>query len=124
MQLGRSTVARLLGRLGLARLQQLTPRARAQRYEYARPGELLHVDAKSSPASAHRSLNGSSISATVKGTGATANNPAPTLSALSPTSATAGGPAFTLMVTGTNFVSGYTVRWNGNARTTTLVSAT
>lgn len=46
VQLGRSTVARLLGRLGLARLQQLTPRPPAQRYEYARPGELLHLDAK------------------------------------------------------------------------------
>ena len=46
VQLGRSTVARLLGRVGLARLQQLTPRPPAQRYEYARPGELLHIDAK------------------------------------------------------------------------------
>ena len=68
--------------------------------------------------------NGSSISVTVKGTGATVNNPAPTLTALSSTSATAGGPAFTLTVTGTNFVSGSTVRWNGSARTTTFVSAT
>jgi transposase InsO family protein len=46
VQLGRSTVARLLGRLGLARLQWLAPRPPAQRYEYARPGELVHVDAK------------------------------------------------------------------------------
>ena len=46
VQVGRSTVARLLGRLGLARLQSLTPRPPTQRYEYARPGELLHVDAK------------------------------------------------------------------------------
>jgi transposase InsO family protein len=46
VQLGRSTVARLLGRVGLARLQQLTPRPPVRRYEYARPGELLHVDAK------------------------------------------------------------------------------
>ena len=46
VQLGRSTVARLLGRLGLARLQQLTAHAPTQRYEYAQPGELLHVDAK------------------------------------------------------------------------------
>jgi len=68
--------------------------------------------------------NGSSISVTVKGTGATANNPAPTLSALSPTSVTAGGPAFTLTMNGSNFVSGSTVRWNGSARTTTFVSST
>ena len=46
VHLGRSTVARLLSRLGLARLQQLAPCPPAQRYEYARPGELLHVDAK------------------------------------------------------------------------------
>jgi transposase InsO family protein len=46
VQLGRSTVARLLTRLGLARLQHLTPPPPAQRYEYARPGELVHVDAK------------------------------------------------------------------------------
>ena len=53
-----------------------------------------------------------------------ANGPAPTVSSLSPNSATAGGPAFTLTVNGTNFVSGSSVRWNGAARTTTLVSAT
>jgi Domain of unknown function (DUF4082)/Galactose oxidase-like, Early set domain/IPT/TIG domain/Kelch motif len=50
--------------------------------------------------------------------------PAPTLSALSPNSAQAGSPAFTLTVTGTNFVSGATVKWNGAARTTTFGSAT
>ena len=49
--------------------------------------------------------------------------PTPTLSALSPSSAPAGGPAFTLTVTGANFVSGATVRWNGGNRTTTFVSA-
>jgi transposase InsO family protein len=46
LQLGRSTVARLLGRLGLARLRQLEPGGPAQRYECAQPGELLHVDTK------------------------------------------------------------------------------
>jgi Domain of unknown function (DUF1929) len=48
----------------------------------------------------------------------------PTLSSLSPTSAAAGGPAFTLTVNGTNFVNGAVVNWNGNARATTLVSGT
>jgi hypothetical protein len=52
------------------------------------------------------------------------NNPAPTLTSISPNSATAGGQAFTLTVTGTNFVSGSIVRWNGNNRTTTYVSTT
>ena len=54
----------------------------------------------------------------------TINNPAPTLTTLSPTSATAGGAAFTLTVTGTNFVSGSKVQWNGANRTTTYVSST
>ena len=43
---------------------------------------------------------------------------------LSPGSAAAGGPAFTLTVNGSNFVSGSVVRWNGANRTTTFVSAT
>ena len=49
---------------------------------------------------------------------------APTVTGLSPSVATAGGAAFTLTVTGTNFVSGAKVRWNGSDRTTTFVSAT
>jgi YVTN family beta-propeller protein len=53
-----------------------------------------------------------------------ANNPVPTLGAISPISATAGGAAFTLNVTGTNFISSSMVRWNGAALTTTFVSAT
>jgi len=48
----------------------------------------------------------------------------PTISSLNPSSATAGGAAFTLTVNGTNFVNGSTVRWNGANRTTTYVSAT
>ncbi len=47
---------------------------------------------------------------------------APALTSLSPTSATAGGAAFTLTVNG-NFVSGAVVNWNGSALTTTYVSA-
>lgn len=43
---------------------------------------------------------------------------------MSPSTATAGGPAFTLTVNGSNFVSGAVVRWNGVPRTTTFVSAT
>jgi hypothetical protein len=51
-------------------------------------------------------------------------NPVPTLSTLAPSSALRGGPAFTLTVTGSGFVSRSTVRWNGSNRTTTFVSAT
>ena len=50
--------------------------------------------------------------------------PVPGLTTLSPNSATAGGPAFTLTVNGSNFVSGSVVQWNGTVRTTTFVSAT
>ena len=50
--------------------------------------------------------------------------PAPTLTLLSPSSVTAGGAAFTLTVTGTNFVSGSVVQWNGSALTTSFVSST
>ena len=49
---------------------------------------------------------------------------APTVTGLSPSVATAGAAAFTLTVTGTNFVSGAKVRWNGSDRVTTFVSAT
>jgi hypothetical protein len=49
---------------------------------------------------------------------------APTIASISPTSAIAGGAAFTLTVNGTNFVSGSTVNLNSNAQTTTFVNAT
>jgi len=51
----------------------------------------------------------------------TVNNPAPLLTSLSPSSATAGGPAFTLAVIGSNFIPGSVVRWNGSARMTTFI---
>ncbi len=54
----------------------------------------------------------------------TVNNPAPTLSSLSPNSAFKGDPAFTLTITGTNFVNGSIVRWNGLDRVTTFISST
>jgi len=54
-----------------------------------------------------------------------ANNPVPTITTLSPTSATAGGAAFTLTVNGTGFVtSSSVVNWNGTNRKTTFVNAT
>ena len=48
----------------------------------------------------------------------------PSLTSISPSSATVGGAAFTLTVNGSNFVSGNVVKWNGAARTTVFVSAT
>jgi len=53
-----------------------------------------------------------------------APNPVPTISALAPSTATAGGPAFTLTVTGGGFITSSVVRWNGNDRATTFISAT
>ena len=44
--LSRATVARTLGQLGLARLPALDAPAPGRRYEWARPGQLLHVDIK------------------------------------------------------------------------------
>lgn len=51
-------------------------------------------------------------------------NPVPAITALNPTSVAAGGPAFTLIVTGTGFVQGSVVRFNGQDRATTYLSAT
>ena len=52
------------------------------------------------------------------------NNPAPTITSLSPNSAVAGAAAFTLTVAGTNFLSSSAVQWNGSARPTMYVSST
>ncbi len=54
----------------------------------------------------------------------TQNNPVPTLTTLAPTQALAGSGAFTLMVTGTNFINGSVVRWNGNNKLTTFIDST
>jgi hypothetical protein len=45
------------------------------------------------------------------------------ISSLSPSSALEGGPAFTLTVNGTGFLSGAVVQWNGSALATSFVSA-
>jgi uncharacterized delta-60 repeat protein len=51
-------------------------------------------------------------------------NPAPTISSLSPNSAVAGSGALTLVVTGTGYVSGSVVQFNGSALPTVFGSAT
>lgn len=51
-------------------------------------------------------------------------NPPPSIASLSPSSAPVNGPAFTLSVSGSNFVNGAVVRWNGANRPTSYVSAT
>lgn len=54
----------------------------------------------------------------------TVNNPAPSLTAISPSTVVAGGAAFTLTLSGGNFVSGSLVQVNGSGRPTTFVSNT
>jgi transposase InsO family protein len=44
--MARSTVSAVLVRLGLSRLRYLTPPEPVRRYEWQRPGELVHVDIK------------------------------------------------------------------------------
>jgi uncharacterized protein (TIGR03437 family) len=51
-------------------------------------------------------------------------NPMPALASINPTRVTVGGAAFTLTVTGTNFINASTIRWNGADRATTFISAT
>jgi hypothetical protein len=48
----------------------------------------------------------------------------PTVTSITPSSAVAGGAAFTLTVNGTNFTSTSVVQWNGSNRTTTFVDST
>ena len=58
------------------------------------------------------------------GTHSLSPNPLPSISSISPSSATAGGPALTLTVNGTNFVAESTIQWMGSNRATAYLSAT
>jgi hypothetical protein len=55
---------------------------------------------------------------------APANNPAPTITSISPTNVLAGSPSQTLTVTGTGYISSTAATLNGAALQTTYVSAT
>src|SRR5579872_6982900 len=52
------------------------------------------------------------------------NAPVPAVTSVSPSSAKAGGTAFTLTVSGSAFLTSSVIQWNGNNRTTTYASAT
>ncbi|TSC59509.1 MAG: Uncharacterized protein LiPW15_814 [Parcubacteria group bacterium LiPW_15] len=52
------------------------------------------------------------------------SSPAPTLTCISPSSALAGGSAFTLTVNGTNFLPSSVIYWGGSPLTTTYASTT
>src|SRR5206468_12267326 len=54
----------------------------------------------------------------------TTRRPAALASSIPPSTAAVGSGAFTLTVTGTNFVASSVVRWNASNRTTTFVSST
>ena len=75
---------------------------------------LFEGDAEGTP----RAVAGFTGGATVT-TPFSTSNPSPTTTALSPASASAGTAGFTLTVSGTNFVFGSVVRWNGAERPTT-----
>jgi Tol biopolymer transport system component len=51
-------------------------------------------------------------------------NPTPAIVTIAPNSAPAGALAFTLTVSGSNFLPASQVQWNGSSRTTTFVSST
>ena len=59
----------------------------------------------------------------IPGIAAAASNPVPFLNPVVPDAAAPGSPAFSLTVTGTGFVNGSTVNWNGSSRATTFVSS-
>jgi len=44
--LSKATVSRVLTRAGLARLSDIEPAEPVQRYEYERPGDMIHIDTK------------------------------------------------------------------------------
>lgn len=52
------------------------------------------------------------------------DNPVPVISSLSATSAPEGWPGIPLLINGTGFVSGSTMRWNGSDRASTRLSDT
>jgi hypothetical protein len=55
--------------------------------------------------------------------GTTADNPVPALTSLAPAVAAPGGNGFVMTVTGSNFLPGSIVRWNGSDRVTTFIGS-
>ena len=56
------------------------------------------------------------------GTGGAGNNPVPVFASMSPSTALAGSAAITISITGTNFINGSVVLWNGVSLTTAYIS--
>ncbi len=72
-----------------------------------------------SPVTGTRVASGSSVNIDVS----TGKNPIPTVRSLSPSQVTTGS-SFKLTVTGSNFINGSTVQWNGANQATTFVNST
>jgi hypothetical protein len=97
---------------------QATPPTGTQMVRWGGNGFAMRTLTNSSPPSMGFLLFTSSI------TGASNLAGTPVASTLAPASAPAGGADFTLTVTGSGFVAGSTVEWNGSPRSTTMASST
>ncbi|HET7091091.1 MAG TPA: S8 family serine peptidase, partial [Anaerolineae bacterium] len=69
------------------------------------------------------SCNTSICGAGIVNAGASVNT-LPRIAGTSPVTATTGGPTFTMIITGANFASGATAKWNGSSRATQVLSST
>ncbi len=67
-------------------------------------------------------LNGNGVPSVAKIVQIVPPNPVPLLSGLAPNGATAGDPALTLTVTGSNFIASSLVQWDGAPRPTTFIN--
>jgi uncharacterized protein (TIGR03437 family) len=85
-------------------------------------GEVVFTDTRNNRV---RRIGAGSVSCIKTGSIAiSGENPAPTLTRISPVYAVLGGREFTLTVNGTGFVTASKVRWNGGDRPTNYVSST
>jgi hypothetical protein len=91
--------------------------------DIASPGTISIGVVSPLPSNSQKNL-GNNISNLVPFTVAAASNPVPAITQISPSVAKVGGPAFTITVTGSGFVSGSQVQWQASPRPTTFTSST
>jgi len=75
------------------------------------------------PVTVYTASPGGGTSNTINFVITASGNPLPVATGLTPNNVTAGGGAFTLAVTGSNFISSSVIKWNNVSLTTTFVSA-
>ena len=89
---------------------------------------LTALSSSAPPTSTNSNLSSDSLTTTFVGASkpafAFSVNPPPSITSLIPTTAVAGGAAFTLTINGTNFTATSTSSWSATALATTYVSAT